>query len=130
MSSNSVRWIAVGPTDRFRVFVVTRDVSTNLPRAIGNRREYASGQEAAVDLRKPEFHLIQPRRIGGREVQMDPRLRLKKRLNAFGLVRGQLVDDDVDLPVSRLGRHDVAQEVDERLAGMAGDRLPNDLSSA
>jgi hypothetical protein len=88
-------------------------VSANPPREVGKRREDASGEEVALDLRKPEFHLIQPRRVGGREVQMDRRLRLKKRVNALGLVSGQIVDNDVDLPASWLGRYDVAQEVDE-----------------
>jgi hypothetical protein len=39
--------------------LIARDVSTNLPREVGKRREDAWREEVALDLGKPEFHLIQ-----------------------------------------------------------------------
>src|SRR5688500_7110157 len=107
MSSNSMRRIAVNPTDRFRVLVVANDVAPNLAREVWDRGEDAPREEVAPDRGKPEFDLIQPRRVGRREVQVHPRMRLEERLNAVCLVRRQVVDDQVDLAPARLRGEDV-----------------------
>src|SRR6476660_5176877 len=53
---------------------------------------------------------------------------VEKRLDAFRFVRREIVDDDMDRSPTRLRVDDVLQEVDERLAGMARHRLPDDLA--
>ena len=122
--------IAVGPTDRFRVLVVASDVASDLAREVWDRCEDPTREEVALDLGKPELHLIQPGRVGRREVQMDARMGLEKRLDALGLVGGQVVDDDVNVPPARLPRHDIAQEFHEGFAGVARHRLADDLAGA
>jgi hypothetical protein len=47
--------------------------------------------------------------------------------DALALVGREVVDDDVDLASDRLTRDDVGQERDERLGGVALDRLAEDL---
>ena len=82
-----MRWVAVGPANRFGVLVVARDVAANLSREVRQRAEDPSGEEVALDLSKPEFDLIEPRRVRWGEVQMDAGMLLQKRGDAFGLVR-------------------------------------------
>ena len=65
-----MRRIAVGPADRLRVLVVLRNVAPNLARKVRDRREDSAGEQVAFDFRKPEFHLIEPRGVRRREVQM------------------------------------------------------------
>src|SRR4029450_13268421 len=101
----------------FRVLVIARDVTPNLARQIWNRGEDAAGQQVAFDLRKPELDLVQPGRVGGRKVQVHSRMRVQKRRDGRGFVRGQVVDNHMDLAALRLGGDDVAQEVDEGGAG-------------
>ena len=56
---------AVGPADRFRIGVVARDVAPDLPRQVWDRREDPPGEQVSLDLRKPEFDLVEPRRVVG-----------------------------------------------------------------
>ncbi len=110
-----MRRIAVGPTDRFRVLVVASDVAPDLPREVRDRGEDPLCEEVALDLGKPEFDLIDPRRVSRREMRVDPRMGLEKRLDSFGLVRRQGVDDYVDLTAPRLCGQHVAEELDASL---------------
>ncbi len=125
-----MRWIAVGPADRFRVVVVTRDVAADLPGEIGHRSEDATREEVSFDLGKPQLNLIEPRGVRRREVQLDAGMRLEKRVDLLSLVRREIVDDDMDLASRRLRRQDVLQEVDERRTGMARNGLTDDFARA
>ena len=82
-----MRWIAVGPEDGFRVFVVARDVAADLSGEVGQRRKDAPRQQIPFNFGKPEFDLIEPRGLRRGEVQMDARMCLEKRLDLLGLVR-------------------------------------------
>ena len=90
------------------------------------RSKDSSREEIALDLRKPEFQLIEARRVRRREVQMHAGMLGQKRGDASGLMCRKVVDDDVDLAPTGLGHHDVAQELDKRFTGVARDRLRDD----
>lgn len=120
-------WIAVGPANRLRIFVVSLDVAADLACQVGERGEDAPREQVTFDFVEPEFHLVEPGRVGGREVQLDPRVSVEERLHQLRLVSGQVVDDDVDLAAG-VGRHHVAQELHERRAGVPGHRLADDLA--
>src|SRR5829696_10439110 len=124
-----MRRIAVGPTDRFWVFVVTGDVAPDLPGEVGQRRKDATREQVPFDFGKPEFDLVEPRGIGRRDVQMDVWMGLEKRLDFLGLVRREVIDNDVDLAPPRLGVDDVVEEVDEGVAGVPRNGLTDDLTS-
>src|SRR5580693_10760732 len=70
-SCDPPRWVGVGPADRSRGRVVVLDVAHQLAPQVGDRGEDASCGDIALDLREPEFHLIEPRGIGGRVVELD-----------------------------------------------------------
>lgn len=86
------------------------DVTHDLSREIALGSEDAARDQVAFDLREPVFNLVQPRRIGGREVQMDFGVIGEELLNAARLVRRQIVENDVDLVVSALTGDDSPQE--------------------
>src|SRR5262245_16289308 len=114
-----MRWIAITPADRLRRLVVVTDVATNLPREVWDRREDASGQEVALDLGKPQLDLVEPRRVGRREMQVDVRMVQQKGAHRLRLVRRQVVRDHMNFTALRLAGYDLAQEVDKRGAGVA-----------
>ncbi len=82
-------------------------------------REDAPGDDVALDLREPELHLVEPGGVGRREVQLHIRMGLQEGVDVFGLMRGEIVEDDVDRDVTPLMGHDVGQEGDE-----LGRRVP------
>jgi hypothetical protein len=45
---------------------------------VSQRREHASGNDVALDLGEPEFDLVEPRRIGRSEVQVNFRMSIQK----------------------------------------------------
>src|SRR6267143_600634 len=65
------RWISIFPLHGSGRFVVLTDVSQELFVQIRNGSEYASGDDVALDLAEPQLNLIQPRRVGRSEVQVN-----------------------------------------------------------
>src|SRR6266542_3375258 len=123
-----MRWIPIGPANRLRSFVVVPNVATNLPCEVGDRREDPACEQLPLDLRKPELDLIQPRRVRRREVDLHMRMREQERPDRLRLVRGEIVRNDVNLAALRLTVDDVAEELDERRARVARDRLAKHLA--
>ena len=62
---------------------------------------------------EPQLDLIQPRGIGGREVERDVRVLGKKRGDLLRRVGRQVVDDDVNLLIGLTSRDDGSQKGDE-----------------
>src|SRR5207249_1430415 len=127
-TTNPMRGIAIAPANRLRCLVVVSDVRANAAREIGYRREDASSQQVALDLRKPQLDLVEPRRIGRAEVQPDLRMVDEEGANGLCLVGRQVVEEYVDRLRARRTRHDLAQKVDEGGAGMTRYRLADDLA--
>ena len=91
-----MRRVPIVPADRFRLFVVVTNVFPDPARQVGDGREDAAGQQIALDLGEPEFHLVQPRRVGGREVQPHLLMCDQECAHRFVLMRRQIVEDDVN----------------------------------
>jgi hypothetical protein len=70
----------------FRSFRARSATEVNTPR-----------DNVALDLGKPQFHLIEPGRIRGREMEADSGMLLQKLLHRFGFVGGEIVQHDVNL---------------------------------
>ncbi len=65
---------AGGAANRFRRLVVMPNVATDLSSEASDGRKDAAGEQLAFDFRKSELDLIEPGRIGRREMQMDVRM--------------------------------------------------------
>jgi hypothetical protein len=61
----------VFPADGFGIFVVEADVAQELSGEVVDGGEDAPGDDVAFDFGEDQFHLIEPRGIGGCEVEMD-----------------------------------------------------------
>lgn len=123
-----MRRVRVCPANRLRVIVVPSDVASDLPREIRQRRKDAAREQVAFDFAKPELHLIEPRRVGRREMQMNTGILSQKRVHPLRLVRRKVVDDHMNVPTRRLRREHVTQEVHECLAGMTWHRVADDFA--
>src|SRR5262245_34533889 len=117
-------WIAIAPPDRLGGLVVVADVATNLSRQVSDRGEDAARQQVPLDLRKPEFDLVEPRRIGRREVQMHVWVLQQEGADRLRLMGREIVSDHMNLSTFRLRGDDVAEKFDKRRAGMTRNRLP------
>ena len=47
------------------------DVAAELTGQIRDGSEYAAGDDLALDLGEPEFNLVEPGRVGGREMELN-----------------------------------------------------------
>ena len=79
---------------------------------------------------KPDFDLVQPRGVGGCEVEMDVLVIGEELLDATRLVGREVVQNDADLFASRLARHDLAEEGNELFAAVPRHGLGDDLAGA
>ena len=90
---------ALGPLERRRVFVPCVEELLDGPLQL-----FYAVVRAALDLvgrqdAEPAFHLIEPRGVGGDEVEMESRVVGQPPLDSRGAVRGVVVDDDVNVEV-------------------------------
>jgi hypothetical protein len=107
------RWIGIFPLHGTGRFVVLTDVSHELALQIKDRSEYTSCDDIALDLAEPQLDLIQPRRIGRSEVQVNFRMHCQKVQDRFALVSREVVGDHMNLLAARLINHNVGEERDE-----------------
>jgi hypothetical protein len=52
--------VTIGPLERFGVGIVVTDVAHDFAFEIVSRREDAASDQVTLDLRKPDFDLIEP----------------------------------------------------------------------
>ena len=71
--------ISICPPNRLRAFVVFGDEAPQLAREIGHGGEDAARQEVAFHLGEPELHLVEPRGVRGRVMQLHIRMRGQER---------------------------------------------------
>ena len=102
------------------------DEAINFFDKVGGGLERAATDSALSDEGEETFDLVEPRGIGGREVNVPTRTSCEPSSDLGMLVGGVVVDDEMDI---ELGRHiglDVAQEGEELLVTMAGFALGDD----
>ena len=110
MSSNATGWIAVFPFYSFGFLVVLANVAHDLFVQVFDRCENSSGNDIALDLGEPQFHLIEPGGIGRGKVQMNVGMTSKELFDLGSLVRGQIVSG-YGLELWIVGRHIALQSM-------------------
>ena len=76
----------------------------------------AATQLLLRQLGEPTLHQIEPRCAGGREVEMEAGMPRQPALDRRGLVRGVVVEDDVDIE----GPRHLVIDADQELAELDG----------
>src|SRR5713101_673371 len=107
------RWIGIFPLYRTGRFVVLTDVSHELSLQIRDGSEYASGDDVALDLAEPQLHLIEPRRVGRSEVQVNFGMHCQEVQDRFALVSREVVGNHMNLLAAGLVDDNVGEERDE-----------------
>ncbi|ALA59356.1 hypothetical protein NITMOv2_2951 [Nitrospira moscoviensis] len=122
-----------GPDKRCRILVPAVDVALDVfhegPDCVeGSPANGFPGQDA-----EPGLHHVQPRCPGRREVEVHARVRLQPRLYLRGLVRGRVVEDDMQgaLPIMPAEHVQEPKEVGPGVsfAALADDRSGSDFQS-
>ena len=122
---NPAAGIGVFPLDRLGSLVVLGDVAHELVVKVTGGGEDAAVDEVAFDLAEPEFDLVEPRGVGGGEVQVDVLMQGQELGHPLGLVSRDIVKNDVNLLARRLLRDDGPKEGHELLAGVSRSCLSN-----
>ena len=122
-SSYSLGGILVAPREGDRGFVVVADITHDFPGEICLGFEDAASNDVALDFREPDFDLVEPRRVSGREVKMELGVVAQESFNGFGFVGREIVGDEVDFPTRfHIGNY-LLQKSNELGAGMAAGGL-------
>jgi hypothetical protein len=103
--------------------MVLTDVSQELSLQIRNGSEYASRNDVALDLAEPQLDLIQPRRVGRSEVQVNLGMHRQEVRDWPALVSTEVVGDHMDLFAARLIDHNVCEERDALGRGVPRRRI-------
>jgi hypothetical protein len=87
--------MTVDPTDRVSRPITVANVAHDLPAQITHRPENAAGDQVALHLREPKFNLVEPGRVSWGEMQVHVGVRRQELRDPFGLVRREVIQDDV-----------------------------------
>ena len=111
-----LEWAAVvGPSERCGAPVVVLDEGDHASGEFVDGTELAAAQQSAFEDREEQLDLVEPRRVGGREVQMDLRMLVEEPLDQLGAVCLEVVDDAMQVQTRRRLGDEVTEELDEVL---------------
>src|SRR5260370_42631974 len=105
------------------------NVTHKLARQVVDRGKDPAGDHIAFDPAEPEFNLIEPRGIGGSEVQVHLGMIGQELRDPLGLMGREVVGDEVDLTTLGLQRNNLAHEGHKLLSGMSGSGLTQNLAA-
>jgi hypothetical protein len=83
--------IVILPFYRLRGVIVMLDIAHDFAREVARRGEDSPCNEVSLDFRKPQFDLVEPRRVGSCEVQLHFGVRFEKRGDRLRLVSREVV---------------------------------------
>ena len=95
-------WLGVFPAEGFGGFLIEPNVAQDLSFQICNRGEDAAIDGIPLELSEPALDLIEPRRVGWGEVECHVGMLLEDMLDQIGLVRGEVIQDNVHVAVGGL----------------------------
>jgi hypothetical protein len=93
------------------------------------RRAVGAPSESLIgEFSEPTFHQVHPRAVGGREVEVKPRVAHESSLDLWGLVRRDVVHDEMDVQIVGNRSVDQVQELSELDRPMTiGHEFPMDV---
>ena len=97
VTAHAAGGVRVFPLDGPSIGGVGIDVASEFASQVGNRGEDAACDDLAFDLGEPDLDLVEPGRVRGREVKPDSRMLLEEIADRLSFVRGEIVEDDVNL---------------------------------
>src|ERR1039458_9283768 len=107
VTADAAGGVGVFPLDGPSIGGVGIDVAAEFASQVGNRGEDAACDDLAFDLGEPDLDLIEPGRVRGREVKPDSRMLLEELADRLSFVRGEIVEDDVNLLPRRAQGYDL-----------------------
>src|SRR3954447_9203620 len=119
---------ASNPVERLWIAVVRPDVVLDGEDQVAHAAERAAPNAFAGDLGKPAFDLVEPRRTGGREVQMIARPPCQPLLHLWMFVGPVATEHQVDVQSRINGLINATEEAQKLLVTVAGMALGNDGS--
>jgi hypothetical protein len=124
-----MRGVFVRPFDRPCFAIVGADVAHDFAVEIFDRTEDAAGDEVALDFGKPDFDLVEPGGVGGRVMNPHFGMTSQKITGCLGLMRAQVITDDMHRLLLGLACDEIFQKRDELCTGVTGASLANDLAA-
>jgi hypothetical protein len=111
-----LQWAAVvGPAERCGASVVVLDERDDALGELVDGAELAAAQQPAFQDREEQLDLVEPRRVGRREVQTHVRVPLEEVRDQLGAVGLEVVDDAMQVQTGWCLGDEVAEELDEVL---------------
>ena len=105
------------------------NITHELTRRVIDGAEDPAGDHIAFDAGEPQFDLIEPRGIGWSEMQVQLGMLGQELCDPLGLMRREVVGDNVDLAAFGFQRHDLAEKGHKLLGGMVGGGLTQDFAA-
>ena len=99
------------------------DVAHQLTGQIADRSENAASNQMPFDLSEPQFHLVQPGRVGRCKVEPHVGMIEQKSFHALRFVSSEIVHNHMDLALGRLTGHQVGSRSPQTLGWCAGRRF-------
>src|SRR5215470_10999674 len=96
VSSDATVSISVSPFKGLGTLVVDFDIAGDLSGEIDFGSKDAAGDQIALNFGEPDFDLIEPGRVGGCVMELNVGVDGEKLHHGLGLVRRQVVGNDVD----------------------------------
>ena len=127
VSANPSVGVAIGPLEGFGSSVMATDIFGDFTGEVGLGGENAACDHIALNLREPDFDLIQPRGVGWRVVKLDVGMGLEEFPDRLSFVCRKVIGNEMDFLVRRLRGHHIGQKSHELCAGMAFSRFAEDL---
>ena len=107
------------PLERLGLLVVGGHAGEDRIAELGDARVRAALERLLGQETEEPLDEVHPRRVGRREVELEPRIAEEPPLHDGRLVRREVIKDDMDVESGLDARIDLAQERDEVLAGAA-----------
>jgi hypothetical protein len=108
------------PLERGVAVVMRVNVGEDGGAELRNARVRSAFERLISEESEEAFYQVEPRRVGRGEMKLDARMTQQPSLHGRRAMRGEIVEDDVDVETGRDARVDLAEKGHEVLRAMLG----------